>query len=105
MAVYWALKHVSEKDWSALGFVIKKQQLGRVMTIHRVRDVDNHFPVYILIRIILVFNILQLTELHPKMNRIIKKHFIYVYQGVTDLIISYDTQNEDILYLSLAKLS
>ena len=73
------------------------------MTIHRVIDVDNHFPVYILIRSKLVFNIWQLTDLHLKMNRIIKKHFIYVYQGVRDLIISYDTQNKD-MYLSFAKL-
>ena len=65
---------------------------------------NNHFPVYILIRIVLVFNIQQLTELHPKINRIIKKHFIYVYQGVRDLMISYDTQNEDILYLSFATI-
>ena len=44
------------------------------MTIHRVIDVDNHFPVwaYILIRSKLVFSIRQLTELHPKMNRVIK---------------------------------
>ena len=38
------------------------------------------------------------------MNRIMKKHCIYVYQGVRDLIISYDTQNEDSLYFSFAKL-
>ena len=74
------------------------------MTIHRVIDVDNHCPVYILIRIKLVFNIQQLTEWHPKMNRIIKKYLIYVYHGVRDIIISYDTQNEDILYLSFAKV-
>ena len=49
-------------DWGSLGFVIKNYPLGRVMTIHRVIDVDNHCPVYILIRIILVFNVQQLTE-------------------------------------------
>ena len=51
-----------------------------------------------------MFNIRQLTELHSKMNRIMKKHFLYVYQVVRDLIISYDTQNEDILYLSFATI-
>ena len=58
---------------------------------------NNNFPVYILISFVLAFNIQQLTELHPIMNRIIKKNFIYVYQGVRDLMISYDTQNEPIL--------